>query len=330
MAGCFVFVTACSEVAITAVVPSEVSRIPAPRFNYSGSGTECVGARYAGHGSPIVSNVPPGGWTAVAHLVDSEGVFSTFVQSCTFAVDGGPLDWSEFECTGDISRDWQAQCHQEQLPLLEPTTISSWQPMPAAHWEDGSGGGGYGVPSNPTPPDPFAACSSADESEDGWEGSDIAPPPDTSSGGPLVCRGAGALSCMQNNPGIYVGAWKIPLFGDRNLHHTAVAEVDPSRRGVTEVVGWWEHINNHVELDKQFPYFGGGEFSSYHWVKVSGLNVLTDFRTATLSVKRRYETALYTGSSNRFVSSVLKNSGITLTSEMRAKIGSAPGINWCF
>ena len=302
-----------------------------PRFNYSGGETSCINIFYGGWGAtPTINGVPEGGWTAVARYLDpTSGSQVTMVQSCVFSPTDPP-EWPSIECS-EPSTDWHLQCYQEQLPMLDLPTISGWQPMPSAEWFD-SNGGHTGVPPNPTPPDPFSVCSATDQSEDGWEDNGTGPPPDTSSAGPALCRGADALQCMQNNPGIWVGAWKIPFFGDRNIHHTAVAEVSPTRHGVTEVVGWWEYINNHVELDKPVPHYPTNDprFSAYHWVKIAGLENLTQYRTATLRVKARYEWALYTGSSNRFVSSVLKNAGLNLTEEMRAKIGRAPGIGWCF
>ena len=88
----------------------------------------------------------------------------------------------------------------------------------------------------------------------------------------------------------------------------------------------------HIDqLNPYYPYTGAPEsnYQEYHWVKVADMDKLVAFRQATLKARAQYDYYPYLLSSNRFVSAVLKQASITVTSAMHAKIGRAPGIHWC-
>lgn len=198
--------------------------------------------------------------------------------------------------------------------------------------EEGGGGGGTGPDPEPDPEDLSLASCSRDEDTavDGWgePGPNPIDAPDVE-----ICSGTGSESCLKGSPGIWVGSWRITEIWNApvNARHTATARSTSTTVWITELLGpmplsRWLELELHI--DQPTPYCDG--ISGYRWVKVAGSSATAAYQIGVQNAREHYESDVYWASSNRFVSRILKASGIRPTAAMFDAIGFAPGIKSCF
>ncbi len=133
---------------------------------------------------------------------------------------------------------------------------------------------------------------------------------------------------MQQNPGVYIGAWPIPLILNY-ANHTAVAESNGSSVIVTELIGWYESAYNLIHSNASVPHYGGAQFSTYRWVRVAGLSSIPSVQQAAQEASFVYSGHRYWLTSNRFVSAIMSRAGINITAEILSRLGRSPGICAC-
>jgi hypothetical protein len=92
-------------------------------------------------------------------------------------------------------------------------------------------------------------------------------------------------------------------------------------------VGWAETNDNLIHGPSAVPHYSA--FGGYRWVRVGGIDRLNAARDATIHAALVYNGRQYKLTSNRFVSAIMKRSGITLTLAMTLPLGWVPGICAC-
>jgi len=199
------------------------------------------------------------------------------------------------------------------------------QPPPYRPYDDPGGGGSYPEiePVEPTPTTPVSTCPLINDTLP-----DLDDPQDPSAFGGDTVITCSTVECMnaQGN-GVWVGSWAIPLFeGNTNWRHAAIATIPPLK--VSELIGWPETWStNRFSLFESAPHYGS--LADYKWVRVAGTSAVPGVTAAVAAVGADYVGELYYGTSNRFISSILKNSKILLTDQQRAALGKLPGICKC-
>lgn len=158
--------------------------------------------------------------------------------------------------------------------------------------------------------------------------------------GVTECAGSGALDCMNNDPGVYLGV--LPLKQPLGLifNHTAIATTPPM--GVSEL--WAEQSGasvplstsgiavpiylNNVHVHESAPQSSKG-FPGYRWIKIAGTDQIDNVNAAVDYTKPSLQNMAYMGTSNVFVGNVLGHAGITLDPSMVSSTRFAPGLCTC-
>ena len=245
-----------------------------------------------------------GGWTLTTiHVVASYTPWVLSLDELLCLVMGRcPQDWNEWDA-------WWAAEHIWVRP-------------------DGGGGAwGLGI-EPPTPPevvidstlapaDPLAFCPIDEQADPQFDTLPSGPPIET-------CT---SESCLRASPGVWLGSIPVTSALFSGFRHTATAVVKPdSSIRVTELMGWTlSAFNDVVSGDRPFM----DDFSGYSWVKVGDAGYIGNAEASIANATKSYHGGLYTLSSNRFTSAVMKGAGILLRHRARVFVGNTPGLCSC-
>lgn len=142
-----------------------------------------------------------------------------------------------------------------------------------------------------------------------------------------VCKGDGALACLNGHPGVWIGAYKIPITGGLSAH-TAILTTPPTQ--VTELLGPWDYTTNHITPRQDTPAYGSGSgFSAYKWVRVASVSAVPAVNAAIDKATPEFQGLIYSGGSNRFISNVMRYANLTLSEAQHSALGTTPGICTC-
>ncbi len=329
---------------IDCVIPRDREAVAAAKEYFLRGDGAGIGRRARDDRAPNVSAMTHDFYDGMTCWYDSG--FNSFDCDGVQCVFGGNAMWVDAEMgTGTVSSP------SNTAALAHPRGQYSCD-NGCTLWANGLGGVGFycpedegdgdepppgGGPSGPPPPpsgtdDPILPSCSASQNplDDGW---DTPGPEPLNMPGVEVCSGSGSASCLKSSPGIWVGSWLISAQWNTYIRarHTASARSTSSSIWVTELLGPWpveQLFEVAFHFEQPAPYYA--TFDDYRWVKVAGSSAMSAYQNGASRARAEFENWIYLGSSNRFVSTILKGAGIQPTYDMFQAIGFAPGIAFCF